>query len=221
MRVPDLRVRENGETPAFRVHLVNTEETRKFASSIMRLTNESWHFRLGAALSAEAIDAKTSADKPENIQKVKDGIEGKTDPVAQYSVALEEDTDELLGFVRIATYVPKNPFKQNYPNITDLEVKPPMKQHGLVGAGLLYFGLGQFDSKQAVSLYSEEPNAEGNEWFEGLGLSRTGLTPEEKLTDDAKLKYVQFERKKPGVATVKDALLTQYTALRYLPRSGQ
>lgn len=221
MSAHDFRVRETNEAPAFRVHLVTPSEAKKYARPIIALTNQAWRFRLGSAIPSVAIDAKTSPDIPKNVQRVADGIEGKTKPIAQYNVAIEEGSDDtVLGFVRIATYVPRIRFKPNYPDVTDLEVIPPTSQHSIIGGALLYFGLKPFDSKQKISLYSEQANEEGNAWFEQIGLETTGLTPTEELTSGA-ITYVQYGHDRNGVARVRDALLDEYPSLKFLRHNGE
>jgi len=222
MRVHDYRVRETDETPAFRVHLVDPGEAKKFARPIMALTNRAWHFRLGAAISSDAIDAFTSPDNPTNVQRVSDGIKGETKPTAQYNVAIQEGTEDyMLGFIRIATYVPNNRFKPNYPDVTDLEVVPPINQHSLIGGALLYFGLKPFDSKQQIRLESQESNKAGNAWFEQLGLVAIPLMRTEELTSSSNINYVQYGHDRNGVARVTGALLDEYpSSLKFLRHNG-
>lgn len=218
--VRDLRIGETTEAPAFRLHLLAPGDAAAYARPIMDLTNQAWHHRLGHAINPDAIDERTDPSNPENVQRVVDGLERKTNNAARYSVALEEENNDLLGFVRVETYKPRALFKQSYPNVTDLEVKPPREQHSVVGGALLYFGLSQHDPNNALSLYSEAVNADGNAWFEELGLEETGRRPDEPDVETDTITYVQFKLAKVGVSRVMSSLIGEYTPIRYQPHNG-
>lgn len=102
-----------------------------------------------------------------------------------------EDAHTML---RVEEWVPRNPFKKPYPNITDLETVTGTftGQHERSVAATLYFGLLGYPGNRKVSVYSEAPNREGIAYFENLAFHQTGRTPSERIGTHT-MTYVQLE----------------------------
>lgn len=118
------------------------------------------------------------------------------------------DIDEVLGYLRVEEYKPKNPLKKAYPNITDFEGKSGYITGSFEkqAAALLYFSLGEFQGERKVASYELE-GSDGIEFYEEHGFGQTGNRP---TMDVGESKVVTVHLEAPSVAHVRASLMQNY-----------
>ncbi len=197
---------------------MDEDTLRRGAVGIRDLLHGAWTERwVPEILDPEGVDLKLPTDEAGYQDQLERVVAGTNNPSYWVCDTSPQDVlvapDNVSSMLRVVEYKPRNPFKDSYPNITDIGTRSGMitRRDELQVAALLYFALLDYDSEVEVAHYVEAPNTEDIAFMEEFGFEDTGRkVPKEKIGSRT-MEYKHLRA--PSVRSVRDNAFRQFPAI--------